>query len=363
MKQLVSILIPAFKAQEWIAETVKSAINQTWQRKEIIVVDDGSPDETLSIVRKFASKNLEVCTQENQGAAAARNKALSLCQGDYIQWLDADDLLAPDKIARQMAILEGCQDSRLLLSSAWGRFNHRAKRATFIPTSLWCDLTPAEWLIRKIGENLFMQTAAWLVSRELSEAADPWDTRMISDDDGEYFARVIVASSFVRFVPDARSYYRIRPSNRLSYIGHSDKKKDALFLSMQLHVKYLRSLEDSDRVRGACLTFLQNLMFNFYPERPDIVKELEKLAGELGGRLDPPRLRGKYAWIKPLFGWSSAKRAQLFLPNFKASLMRSWDWGMHNLESRGRGNPREGRPSSRELRNSPIDINKLTGQS
>jgi glycosyltransferase involved in cell wall biosynthesis len=345
MKQLVSILIPAFKAQEWIADTIKSAIHQTWQRKEIIVVDDGSPDQTLSIVRQFASKDLKVCTQENQGAAAARNKALSLCQGDYIQWLDADDLLAPDKIARQMAVLEGFEESRVLLSSAWGRFNHRAKRAAFIATPLWCDLSPAEWLIRKIGENLFMQTAAWLVSRDLSEAAGPWDTRMISDDDGEYFARVILGSNLIRFVPEARSYYRITPTNRLSYIGKSDKKKDALFLSIQLHVKYLRSLEDSDRVRAACLTFLQTSMFNFYPERPDIVKELKKLARELGGRLDPPRLRGKYAWITPLFGWESAKRAQLVLPNFKASLMRSWDWGMHNLESRGRGSLHECRPS------------------
>src|SRR5438132_2627679 len=102
MQPLVSILIPAFNAERWIADTIESALGQTWQRKEIIVIDDGSTDQTLAIARQFACKAVSVTTQLNQGAAAARNKALSLSQGEYIQWLDSDDLLAPDKIAKQM---------------------------------------------------------------------------------------------------------------------------------------------------------------------------------------------------------------------------------------------------------------------
>jgi glycosyltransferase involved in cell wall biosynthesis len=66
MKPLVSILIPAYNAARSIAET-RSALRQTWARKEIIVVDDGSTDQTLSIVREFASKTVSVVTQENQG--------------------------------------------------------------------------------------------------------------------------------------------------------------------------------------------------------------------------------------------------------------------------------------------------------
>src|SRR2546426_7644091 len=100
MKPLVSILIPAFNAEQYIGEAIESAEGQTWQRKEIIVVDDGSTDQTLSVARRFASKAVTVITQPNEGASSARNKAFSVCQGDYIQWLDADDLLAPDKISR-----------------------------------------------------------------------------------------------------------------------------------------------------------------------------------------------------------------------------------------------------------------------
>lgn len=334
MKPLVSILIPAYNAEKWIAYTLQSAIAQTWQRKEIIVVDDGSTDRTGEIARRFASKEVAIVASKNQGAAAARNLAFHLCQGDYIQWLDSDDLLAPDKIERQLTALREADGSRTLLSSPWAYFNYRPERARFVATSFWQDLSPVEWLLRKMGENLHMQTATWLTSRELTEAAGPWDTRLYSDDDGEYFCRVILASVGTRFVQEARVFYRITPSNRLSYIGTSDKKKDALLLSMKLHIHYLRSLEESERVRKACLTYLQTWLEQFYPERPDIAAELQTLAAQVQGHLEVPRLRWKYAWMKPIFGFKVAKRAQMELPMVKAMLVRGWDRAMYWLETR-----------------------------
>ena len=122
MKPLVSILIPAYNAEEFIADAIRSAIAQTWQRKEIIVVDDGSRDGTAEVARRFASKEVVVVSKENQGAAATRNHAFQLSQGEYIQWLDADDLLAPDKIERQLAALREGDGKRILLSSSWGHF-------------------------------------------------------------------------------------------------------------------------------------------------------------------------------------------------------------------------------------------------
>jgi glycosyltransferase involved in cell wall biosynthesis len=332
MKPLVSILIPAYNSEAWIADTIKSAIGQSWAHKEIIVVDDGSTDQTLAVARQFAGKNVVVATQQNQGASAARNYAFSLSQGDYIQWLDADDLLSTDKITKQMEAAERNANPRILFSSGWGFFSYRTHQADFTPTSLWSDLSPVEWLIHKMKENLHMQTATWLTSRELTKAAGAWDVRLLGDDDGEYYCRVLLASEGVRFVPDAKLFYRITPSTRLSHIGQSDKKKYAQLLSMQLHVKYIRSLEDSERVRASCLTYLQNWLINFYPERPDIVRDLQELATSLGGHLEAPRLRWKYAWIKPMFGWSAAKYAQIVLPQLKLALLRSWDKTMFKLE-------------------------------
>lgn len=334
MKPLVSILIPAFNAQRWLGDTLQSAIAQTWDRKEIIVVDDGSKDNTLALARQYASQGVKVFTHENQGAAATRNKAFSLCQGDYIQWLDADDLLGPEKISKQIEALGDCPNKGILLSGSWAYFWHRPQRAKFVPTALWSDLSKAEWLVRKMGQNLYMQTASWLVSRKLTEAAGPWDTRLLGDDDGEYFCRVLLASDGVRFVPEAKVYYRSSGSSSLSYIGNSDRKREAQWCSMKLHMNYLRSLEDSERSRAACVRFLQNWMEFFYPERLDIFEQAAEMARSFGGHLEPPRLSWKYGWIRTLFGWPVARRAQVFLRNIRWSAVRVWDKTMFRVERR-----------------------------
>jgi glycosyltransferase involved in cell wall biosynthesis/peptidoglycan/xylan/chitin deacetylase (PgdA/CDA1 family) len=337
VKPLVSILIPAFNAEEWIADTIRSAIAQTWEFKEIIVVDDGSTDQTLKIAKQFESEYVRVVTQEQKGAAAARNKALSLSRGDYIQWLDADDLLAPDKVAWQMSTALQCGNKRVLLSSAWGKFIYRHHRAEFTPTALWCDLSPLEWLIHKMEDNVFMQTASWLVSRELTEAAGPWDTRLLGDDDGEYFCRVLLASEHVRFVPEAKIYYR-GPGlafRSLSYIGQSARKLEAHWLSMRSHIRYLRLLGDSERVRKACVMYLQTSMVHFYPERLDIVKQAEEVAREIGGQLRTPNLSWKYSWIKIVFGWRMAKRGQQLLLKSMWTARKTWDHTAFRIEKTG----------------------------
>jgi glycosyltransferase involved in cell wall biosynthesis len=324
-KPLVSILIPAYNAQEWIADTLRSAVAQSWEAKEIIVVDDGSSDQTFAIAQQFESDSVRVVSQKNSGAAAARNTALSLSHGDFIQWLDADDILAPDKVSRQMTVLETVGSRKTLLSSEFGKFLHHWPRAQFVQSRLWEDLSPVEWLLRKMGENLYMQTATWLVSRELSEAAGPWDTRMLSDDDGEYFCRVLLNSDGTRFVPDAKVYYRGFRSNSLAYVGTSNRKREALWLSMQLHIRYLLSLEDSERTRQASLIYLQRNLINFYPERDDIVREAKQVAKDLGGELHPPYLSWKYSWIKTAFGWRVAKRTALQMREIRWSLEKSFD--------------------------------------
>jgi glycosyltransferase involved in cell wall biosynthesis len=334
MKTLVSILIPAYNAESTIAETLESAIVQTWRCKEIIVVDDGSTDRTAEVASEFTSKGVKVVSTENKGLCGAVNYAYSLCQGDYIQELDSDDLLAPDKIERQLATLAADGSKWILLSSSWAYFYYRTSRARFIPTSLWQDLSPVEWLLRKMNENQHMQNANWLVSRELAEAAGPWDTRLHYDQDGEYFARTVAACEGIRFVREAKIFYRLRGISRISYVGNSDIKKNSLLLSIALHIQYIRSLEDSERVRRACLSYLQNWYPVFCPHRPDLVAAAQALAAELQGCLEVPRLRRKYAWMIPILGLGVAQRTQERLPELKSSLVRYWDKAMYERETR-----------------------------
>lgn len=316
MNELVSILIPAYNAEKWLKETIKSALSQTWLRKEIIIVDDGSADNTYEIAKEFESKTVKVVAQRNKGASAARNKALSLSQGDYIQWLDADDLLAPDKISQQLKYNESGNNPRILLSSAFGKFYFRPQKAKFVANSLWQDLLPIEWLLVKFTDNFWMTNSAWLISRYLIEMAGPWDERLSMDDDGEYSCRIVAASQKIKFVQEAKSYYRqvnIKSVSRST----SEKACESLFLSISSSIKKLRLLEDSERTKSASLKYLQRWLYHFYPENPEIYPEKEKLLNELlnkingiacklGGTLSQPKVNWKYALTKKFFGRKAA---------------------------------------------------------
>jgi hypothetical protein len=239
--------------------------------------------------------------------------------------------MSPNKVASQLAIV-GNGDRKTVLSGSWGQFFHRPARARFKPSGLWSDLSPVEWLTRKMEQNVYMQTATWLVPREISQAAGPWDTRLLGDDDGEYFCRVLLKSERIRFVPEAKVFYRMSGAGSLSYIGHSDKKMEAQLRSMRLHINYIRSLEDSPRVRRACVTYLQTWLINFYPERQDLVEQASALAAELGGTLERPRFSWKYAPIEATWGTSAAKRAQVMLPRAKWSMIAGWDRMMSRIQ-------------------------------
>jgi glycosyltransferase involved in cell wall biosynthesis len=325
MQPLISILIPAYNAEHWLADSIQSAVSQSWPKKEIIVVDDGSKDQTLAIARQFASSQVSVVTQPNQGAATARNKALSLCQGDYIQWLDADDFLASDKITAQMSLIDSSVGPKTLLSSAWCKFYFRPYRALFIPNPLWKDLSPVEWMILKMETGAWMAPESWLVSRHLTDCAGLWNVGLSMDDDGEYFSRIIRASDRILFAPQAKTYKRESNLGSLSKSILAPGKMDSQFQSNRLQIAALRSLEDSQRVRTACLVYLQRWLIFFYPEHEKIVKQAHELAAELGGKLETPALRWKYVAFQRLFGWEVAKRMSFTMPKARTWLAREWD--------------------------------------
>jgi len=324
MPPLVSILIPAYNCERWLADSVASALAQTYAHTEVIIVDDGSKDNTLAVARRFEGPAVRVATQPNAGAAAARNKAFSLAQGDYIQWLDADDLLGRDKVRLQMEAA-GVHGPRALYSCGWGFFRHRPWKAQFIATPLWESQAPIEWLTRKWEHNAHMQTATWLTSRQLAEEAGPWDTQLLNDDDGEYFFRVINRCDKIEFVEGAKVYYRIVQGSRLSFIGKDNRKKDAQCLGMERQVAALRRIEDSERVRRAALNYLNTWLHNFYPERPDLVNRLELVAQSLGGTLQIPRLAWKYRWIQKFCGWHAAKSVKFSYNQLKGRALDRWD--------------------------------------
>jgi hypothetical protein len=146
------------------------------------------------------------------------------------------------------------------------------------------------------------------------------------------FVGVILASDAIRFVPDAKVFYRVSGFGSLSSIDESDKKLVSQFLSMQLHVGYVRSLQDSERVLAACLNYLQSRFLRFCPERVAFIKQLQQLAASLGGRLEIPKLSWKYSWIQKTFGWKAAKRARRRYNRCKSAAVRFWDKILFHVE-------------------------------
>lgn len=325
-RESVSVLIPVHNAERWLGDTLRSVLAQTWRELEIVVADDGSGDRSLYIANAFACERVRVLALRRGGAAAARNAAIDAARGDWLQFLDADDLLAPDKIERQMAALAAAASERpALATSAWAPFVQRPGDTRARPDALWRDLSPLDWLLAKFEHNAFMFPATWLASRTLVERAGRWNEALSLDDDGEFMCRLVAASGGVRFVGEAMSYRRIGNAGSLS----SQKSARALrsgWTSMQLCIARLLSIEDSARTRRACLRYLQDNLVQFHPEAPSICADCRALARRLGGELHEPQESAHFRAVRRLVGWQRAKR-------WRAQL-NEWRWGTRRLAAR-----------------------------
>lgn len=308
MNSLVSILIPCYNADRWIAETLTSALAQTWQNKEIIVVDDGSKDGSLAVARSFESSIVKVISQENRGASAARNRALKEAQGNFIQYLDADDLLAPDKIERQVKLV-GEENSDFVVSGEWARFFNLPKEANFIPEPVWNDMLPVDWLICSWEGGGMMHPAAWLVPRAITQTTGPWNETLSLNDDGEYFCRVVLASKGVKFCPGAKSYYRSDISNSLSSTT-SKAAWESAFRSLELGTSHLLAREDTPRTRHACATAFQRFVYSVYPDTLDLVQKAEVKVQSLNGLDLKPDGGPLFQFLANTVDWKVAKRIQ-----------------------------------------------------
>lgn len=324
MPELVSILIPAYNAEKWVAEAIKSALAQDWANKEIIVVNDGSKDRTLTIAKFFEPEGVKVLDQENRGASAARNLALSHARGDFIQWLDADDILAPNKVSAQMRVAKDERSRRVLYTSAHGSFYWKTTNSIFVGDLLWQDLEPIDWLITNFSHNIWMSSNAWLVSRELTDLAGPWDESLSLNDDGEYFSRLVSLSEKIKFVGNAKSFHRKSGLNSLS-LSTSEKACKSLLLSMRLCIQYLRGLEESERTRMAGVALLQKYFGYFFPDKIDLIAEANSLAIELGGKLNPPQASWKIALLSQIIGRELADTTMAMLRKLRFSAVAGWD--------------------------------------
>jgi glycosyltransferase involved in cell wall biosynthesis len=305
----VSVIIPCHNAEPWLAPAIESVLAQTWPDREVIVIDDGSTDGSLALARRFESRGVRVIGQPNRGAAAARNAGLREASGRFIQFLDADDLLAPGKIEAQMKRLEDTGD-RTLASGAWARFHLDPAEADFTPQANWRDLSGVEFLQIHYERICMMHPAAWLAPRALLDRTGPWDESLSLNDDGEYFARAMLAADTIVFCPEARSFYRSGRPGTLS--GRKDRRAlDSLYRSTELIVSRLLAADASPRSTAAAAFAWKWIAFETYPTAPDRSLAAEKNSRALGGSNRPLPAGGRFQLASKFLGWRLAKRLTL----------------------------------------------------
>jgi glycosyltransferase involved in cell wall biosynthesis len=257
MSLKVSILIPLYNSEEYITDTIQSALNQTYTNIEIIIVDDGSTDNSYDIAKSYKSETVKVYKQKNSGASAARNNAFSKCSGDLIQYLDADDILHPEKVENQVKVYTRSNKANIIISGIWGRFEKKIENVKWENQPINKDYNkPINWLIDSWNGQGMAQPGVWLTPRHIIEKVGPWNESLSLNDDGEFFCRVILNSDAIKFIKESKVYYRSNISSSLSksrslsalqselnsfrfYCTHTLKKHDSIELRKALGQNYL----------------------------------------------------------------------------------------------------------------------------
>jgi len=322
---LVSIIIPAYNAEKYLAETVTSALNQTWPNKEIIIVDDGSSDNSVEIAKGFANAGVKVFQQKNKGSGATRNKGLAEAKGDYVQFLDADDLLSTGKISDQVNLLIQ-NPGKVAVCSTVHFFSdadpYDGKPSAYEDSFLHDSDNPAEFLSILYGgkdnQGSMIQTNAWLTPMSVIKEAGNWSEFYSPDDDGEFFCRVVLASKGIVYARDCFNYYRKhRYSDNLAS-SKTVKAMQGKFKSFLLKKDNLLKVSNAPITKKALAHSAMGLAVDAYLVDKKLTDQIIKVIEELGGTDYIPKLGGsKIELLRKMFGWKTALRLQYFYSKFK----------------------------------------------
>lgn len=231
--KLVSVIIPVYKAEKYIAATIRSVLEQTYKNFEILIIDDGSPDRSMEICQQFADPRIRIIRQPNGGVAAARNHGIRLAQGDYIAFLDADDLWLPTKIAKHVDHLES--DPDVGVSYSYSTLIDAADKPLGIYQLPQTDqITPVNFLLRDpigSGSNLIARSAVLAaikfpvqINGVLTYCYFDEDRLLNPSEDTECWLRMSIKSD-LKFagIPEVLIQYRLHSGS----FSHQFEKKTA----------------------------------------------------------------------------------------------------------------------------------------
>ena len=202
MNPLVSILIPCYNAEQWIEQAIDSALKQTYQNTEVIVVDDGSSDRSLEIIESYG-RQISWLTQENQGGNVTRNRLLQLSKGSWLQYLDADDYLLPDKVAKQIEFLAQNPNTDIIYSPSIIQYHDTeviSKEVLSISQPHDPLILLARWYLPQTGSPLWRKEAVVSVGG--------WKANQPCCQEHELYLRLLQAGKKFNYCDFAGAIYR-----------------------------------------------------------------------------------------------------------------------------------------------------------
>jgi glycosyltransferase involved in cell wall biosynthesis len=317
---LVSIIIPVYNCGDALLRTLDSLASQTFQELEIIVIDDGSTDDISNVLKDWNVKPFTLLSQANSGASVARNNGLSMARGDYIQFLDAGDVLSVNKIQSQLLALEN--HPKHLAVCRYKQFQNieEINSENLVDQSgfIYSTTDVHDFLINLwggYGQSNFIQTNCWLIPITVIKSSGFWRNYRCPDDDGEYFARVILNSQGIIYTPEAINFYHTDPGTA-NFLSQSKKRKylQNTLLTIDLKYNYLMNFGAHSQLKKAIATqYLNFAIFNF-PGQLILSRIAYKRYKMLSESIELPLLGGRFIeLIKHLFGWRIARVLRFYL--------------------------------------------------
>jgi glycosyltransferase involved in cell wall biosynthesis len=311
IQPLISIVTPCFNAAPYLKESIKCILRQTYSNFEWIIVNDGSTDNTESIIQSFTDSRIRYYKQENKGQCAASNFGLSKATGQYIKFFDADDVMNPTHLENQLKKLNGRTD--VISSCAWGRFYDASpSSAKFIAESTWKDMLPMDWIKAALSQPSDMMGAwLWLIPKQVIQKCGGWDERLSLNNDFEFSIRLLLHSEAVLFAEDAKLFYRSGISGLSD--SKSEKAWSAGFLATQLGCDLLLKADNSTEMKQLCANRYQRWIFRIYPLYPHLVSLFQNRVNELGG--SKIKIEGGFFFllISNILGWKFSKKSKHLL--------------------------------------------------
>lgn len=314
---LVSVIIPLYNAEKYISTAINSALGQTWENIEILVINDGSTDNSLAIAEQFKNEKVKIFNQTNKGASVARNLGLANSKGEFIQFLDADDILHKDKIKAQIARLmkdpdkvglspfiffnDGTDPSNLQIISEW--YHDDFSDPVDFLLKLYSDETIIKGFGRMISQN------AWLIPRDIAKEAGNWNIDLSYDDDGEYFCRIILASKGIIYSSESISYYRKFISGKNISAQKSKKAMQSALKAVKLKYDHLKSRSEITLLNKIFSRMFLKICVDVYPRNSEVYNEASKIAYELNPSVstqDFYTYTTFYRYITHYFGWKTS---------------------------------------------------------